>query len=577
MSSTLHRGALGAAVLPLSLALVLASLSSAVSPAHAAKAHVHRTTKAKATHERRARVAVSSARLAAPTLWVESYRLRWNPRSVVGSYYLATKVPGVATTYRVVTGTGFTPPAVPGKTVTYGLRTTYSGSRWGIERTIAYPATIKPSAPTTPTTPPAATPPAPAPAPAPTPAPSGVPVLHVDGQVLRWSTVAGISSYVVATKVPGRATSYRHVTGTSDTPAAVPGTTVAYGLRADVDGAAWAEEQSITYPQATSEPSPPGGGAFLSGINVGSWGDHTQPANDAALLRAKNIRLGVSIQTSTSTLDSYFDRYWAKGISVMLLAEFEGRVPTSSESRSVAAWASRYGAGGSYWTGKANPTPTRWIEFGNETAYTYQFSDNSAWTYAQRAKDYAARVREARQAMDAQGSVARGVGLLAQSDPNPAWTANMFAGVPEVASYVAGWTMHPYGPPNVIRDKMDSAMANLAGQGAEVTASKPMFITEYGIASDNGRTLQSNYGWPRNLTYAQAADSYRAAESTMRGTYGNRLRLLIIYCGRDQKSPGTTDYQEHYFGSLTNNNWGMVGAPKGEITTAVQGIMDHGA
>src|SRR4051794_36654862 len=65
------------------------------------------------------------------------------------------------------------------------------------------------------------------------------PVLTVDGPALRWNKVADITRYVLATKVPGQATAYRVVTGTSTTPSAVAGNTVTYGLRADATDSAW--------------------------------------------------------------------------------------------------------------------------------------------------------------------------------------------------------------------------------------------------------------------------------------------------------------------------------------------------
>ena len=41
-----------------------------------------------------------------------------------------TKVPGQPETFTAVSGTSTTPPAVPGKTVTYSVRTAVDGSAW---------------------------------------------------------------------------------------------------------------------------------------------------------------------------------------------------------------------------------------------------------------------------------------------------------------------------------------------------------------------------------------------------------------------------------------------------------------
>ncbi len=59
------------------------------------------------------------------------------------SYTLATilnTTPTRNTTYQTVTGTTFTPPAVPGQTVNYGLAPNIAGGRWATEVSINWPA-----------------------------------------------------------------------------------------------------------------------------------------------------------------------------------------------------------------------------------------------------------------------------------------------------------------------------------------------------------------------------------------------------------------------------------------------------
>ena len=55
-------------------------------------------------------------------------------------------------------------------------------------------------------------------------------------------------------------------------------------------------------------------------------------------------------------------------------------MPSTSEAQNLASWAAAYGPGGSFWQGKSYPanTAVTRIEFGNETSYSYQFSDNSS-------------------------------------------------------------------------------------------------------------------------------------------------------------------------------------------------------
>ena len=86
------------------------------------------------------------------------------------------------------------------------------------------------------------------------------------------------------------------------------------------------------------------------------------------------------------------------------------------------------------------------------------------------------------------------VGLLAISDDSGSstWADNMYDAVPDLTSRVAGWIEHPYGPD--YRSKTNNLLAGVAPHGG---GKLPLFITEYGIATDNSRCLNDNYGWPR--------------------------------------------------------------------------------
>jgi len=77
---------------------------------------------------------------AAPALHVSGQTLSWNLVAKVTAYILVTKVPGQPEAFTAVSGTSVTPPAVPGKTVTYSVRTAVDGSDWAPPVTIAYPA-----------------------------------------------------------------------------------------------------------------------------------------------------------------------------------------------------------------------------------------------------------------------------------------------------------------------------------------------------------------------------------------------------------------------------------------------------
>ena len=88
-------------------------------------------------------------------------------------------------------------------------------------------------------------------------------------------------------------------------------------------------------------------------------------------------------------------------------------------------------------------------------------------------------------------------------------------------------------------------------------------MTEYGISSDDGARLSDNYGWPADLTWAQAAADLRATVAAMRRdrVIGKRLRLFLLYSAHDLRPAGATNDREAYFGALRHNL-----APKGAYT-----------
>ena len=120
-----------------------------VACSHAARSEACRTERRRLRRARRslARVQdliVATARrrpTSAPVLTVSGKTIRWARVATVDRYVLATSVTGKPTVYKVIYGLSITPPAVPGKTVGYGLRTDVAGSVWAREVSIAYPAT----------------------------------------------------------------------------------------------------------------------------------------------------------------------------------------------------------------------------------------------------------------------------------------------------------------------------------------------------------------------------------------------------------------------------------------------------
>jgi hypothetical protein len=396
------------------------------------------------------------------------------------------------------------------------------------------------------------------------------PALRVSGTRLLWKRVAGVKRYVLATKVPGTATTYKVVTGAGVTPPAAPGQKVTYGLRTDVARSAWAREVSISYPAPPQVPAPAPAApnpAFEFGVVSGS--DVVNAARATAKLGAKHVRVEFAIGTPAADLRAAIAAHAANGTRVLLLAGFHGRMPTDAEARTLAGWAREFGPGGSFWAGRPDgQLAIREIEFGNETSYGYQYGDN--WdkaSYTERARTYALRAKVAQEAIAATGM---DVGLLVQADDantgSASWVDGMFAAVPDLASRVAGWTVHPYGPRARFEPRLERLAAQTAARGAPATI--PFWITEWGLSTDDGHCLTDNYGWDRCMSYAASASALTSSVGEMRNRWGTRLRAIFLFQGRDQRAPAASTNREHYFGALRSDL-----GDKGAYTPAVRALM----
>jgi hypothetical protein len=496
----------------------------------------------------------STAMLQAPQLTVSGQTLSWARVAGVNSYVLVRNVPGQANQYSVITGASVTPPPVPGVTVRYSVRTSVDGSAWSSEQSITYPSAYTSNS-------------------------QSAPALSVSGQTLTWQPINKVSTYVLAIKVPGHADRYTEVSGTSVTPAAVPGATVAYSVRTAVDGSAWSPKVKVSYPAASAaspptspSPAPVSSGPFEMGLVAGSAIAYELPY--VQQLGAHTARMEFSIDTPVSQMESIVGAYAQAGVRPLLLAGFEGRLPSTSEAQNVASWAAAFGPGGTFWQGKSYPASAAVtdIEFGNETSYSYQFSDTSSapnWyalsSYAARAQTYALRFKDAEMAIQTANP---NVGLLAQADDGgsgtPTWVNNMFAAVPDLASRVAGWTVHPYGP------HWEATINRLVSstQAAGAPATIPIYATEWGLSSDNGRCVEENFGFDKCMSYSEAASALESNIAAMHARYGGRLRDVYLFQARDQQATGTSSEREGYCGALQVDQ-----STKGAYTTAVENLL----
>lgn len=384
------------------------------------------------------------------------------------------------------------------------------------------------------------------------------PVLSVEGDTVSWLAIPSVKEYTFATvrnPATTRDTTYRVTILTSVTPPVVAGETVNYGCHASAPvRGPWAKEVSITYPPA---PSP--SGVFSPGLVSGS---ETLDYECTGQLGAKIVRLEWDISTPEAQMVAIIEAYAKLGVRVAPLAGFEGRIPTQAEVQNLAMWAKAYGPGGSFWANRTDGhLAVQTIEFGNETSYGYQYNDGyQDASYKERARVYAERAKEASDAL-----AGTSVGLLVQASDggsgSSVWVDEMFAAVPDLPKYASGWTVHPYASPWGT-SMLGRMVTDLAKYG-ETTL--PVDITEFGFATDNGRTLSDG----SSRTYQQAAEQLKAQLPELKAAAkAHPIRLMMLYQVRDQKPTGFTTSREAYFGALQHEGQG-----KGQFTEAAKAFL----
>ncbi len=298
---------------------------------------------------------------------------------------------------------------------------------------------------------------------------------------------------------------------------------------------------------------------------------------DPTVVAAKIGKLGVPIArvefpiaASPARLAPVIAAFARRHVSVLPLAGFPGRTPTSAEARNLASWAHAFGPSGTYWAHhRGGSLAIRAIEFGNETNQAYQFGCGPGCSsFAERGRAYALAVKQAAEALaSAEGNPQ--VGVLAIADnggtSSAEWVNAMFDAVPDLGSRVAGWTAHPYGPRGHWQTLLDQLVAETKARGAPGTV--PIYITELGIASDNGRCLDNNFGWSPCMSYAETGAVLASTVAAIRARYGTRIRAIFVYQALDQRLPRVDSNREHYFGILTAN-----GGTKGALTSTFRSL-----
>ena len=149
------------------------------------------------------------------------------------------------------------------------------------------------------------------------------------------------------------------------------------------------------------------------------------------------------------------------------------------------------------------------------------------------------------------------MGLLAQADDGncgcATWVNAMHTAVPEPGDHGRRLDRPPLRPEEPLGAPHRSAHRPDGRLGW--SSSIPIDITEYGMATDNGRTLTDNYDWPTNQTYQQAADAVTLTVNQMlaKPGFGSRLRLFTYFQGHDQQASGSSNEREYYFGVMKSD------------------------
>ncbi|MBJ7330224.1 MAG: hypothetical protein JHC95_10025 [Solirubrobacteraceae bacterium] len=300
-------------------------------------------------------------------------------------------------------------------------------------------------------------------------------------------------------------------------------------------------------PEAQTKPT------FTAGVQAGPT---MRDARAAHRLGAPIARVELQIEEPVSRLRRVVAGYAREQVQVLVVSGFERRLPSPAEAKSLRAWALAVGPRSSLWTDATRHLAVRQIEFGTETSFAYQGTQKRGGEYAKRAREAAIALR------------GTGVGLLIQADDanqSDQWIDQMYDAVPDLHEYAAGWTVHPYGPQ--WRTRVDDTIVDTADHGAPRL---PIALTEYGVASDDGRCLDKNYDWGNCLTYEQAAGVLRKVVRALRAEYP-RVSLFVYYNNHDLAPPGHTTDAEAYFGAQQQS-----GLAKGALTETAKRIFATG-
>jgi len=325
---------------------------------------------------------------------------------------------------------------------------------------------------------------------------------------------------------------------------------------------------------STAPAAAPAGGAAAAGsssarANPGAAGRPFQlgivgsedPGNvdQVSGLGARLMRAEFTPDTTVEQLEPLVAATAARGIRLQPLVGWDDGTPTP-DLTAVSRWAAAFGPRGTFWAGRSDATAITDIELGNENSFSYKSGDVAKSTYRDLATTYGHRAADAARAVDAANPA---VGVLVElesgdTDKSTWIDAALGAGGPDLVRLLHAPVTHAYGPD--WRRELDQDFRFVAKWGL----SKPFFMTEWGISTDNGPALSDNYDFPTDLTYAAAA-ALLAGNVDQMATVPGELKQVLLYQVHDQREPGETTDREGYFGIVNAD-----GAHKGPYTAVAR-------
>lgn len=393
------------------------------------------------------------------------------------------------------------------------------------------------------------------------------PTLSASDETLHWTGNAK-GKFVEERHTPGGTTEVK-ITGTTDTPPVVPDATADYRVKAS--GGKWSNEVSITY-------------KALFGVNVGE----IYPINPADLEvavkeGAKLVRSGVAAGQEASKLPAEVLRWAEKGVKVQLLAYSSGGIPTEAEAKNLGSIAKAVGPDAKLW--EEHPTLEQYavtdIELGNEVIGNVGGEDAKGGAFEAYAKEYARKAKVAAESLKGTG-----VRLLIDDESRESnWMRAMYEAV-NLNEYVSGWILHPYGTPTYAIERVGS----LESQKKEHGSTAPVYLTEWGVASEDGLEMYFegekgekepyNEGWSPSLPYETREEKpesslAKAIEETwewLKPRLGANVAEMLIYQTADQGEVGGPNHSDQYFYGIVNHKL----ESKGRYTTMAESLMSSG-